>query len=148
VEAQKDSNFVSETGHSAHSAHSHVIKSYTAEDAERRDVSSSIHGKTMRRMLGQAASPKFSHLAVRVPARHTKDTCTSCMRKIVESSAFEGFFALVVISNAIFIGVDVQYVIENPGPKPVGYLVAQYSYTALFVIELAFRMVAAGWSFC
>ena len=35
-----------------------------------------------------------------------------------------------------------QYVIENPGPKPVGYLVAPYSYTALFVIELAFRRVA------
>ncbi|CAE7807874.1 Cacna1h [Symbiodinium sp. CCMP2592] len=142
VEAQTDGKFVSET---AHSAHSHIIKSYTAEDAERRDVSSSIHGHTMRRMLGQAAT-KFSHLAA--PARHTKDTCTSCIRKIVESSAFEGFFALVVISNAIFIGVDVQYVIENPGPKPASYRVAQYSYTALFVIELAFRMLAAGRSFC
>ncbi|CAE7443166.1 unnamed protein product [Symbiodinium natans] len=73
------------------------------------------------------------------------------LRRIVQTQAFEAFFALVVLSNAVFIGIEVQRDVEFSGAetRPVWLYVVQYTYTVLFTLELALRIGAFGvmWSF-
>mmetsp|Transcript_45394 Transcript_45394/g.106210 ORF Transcript_45394/g.106210 Transcript_45394/m.106210 type:complete len:572 (-) Transcript_45394:31-1746(-) len=73
------------------------------------------------------------------------------LRKLVQHQAFEAFFALVVLSNAVFIGIEVQMEADAEviSARPGWLYVVQYSYTVLFVLELAIRVGAFGvvWSF-
>eukprot|EP00439_Symbiodinium_sp_Y106_P073061 s322_g13.t1 len=65
--------------------------------------------------------------------------------KSVKSNSFDVFFSMVVISNAIFIGIDVQL---NPtmamSPRTPVMVAVQYFYTVLFCIELGLRAAAYG----
>lgn len=52
-----------------------------------------------------------------------------------------------MISNAIFIGIDVHHSVTYDGDRPFSYKVAQYTYTVLFCGELMVRVVALRWQF-
>eukprot|EP00435_Cladocopium_sp_Y103_P043006 s66_g12.t1 len=65
-------------------------------------------------------------------------------KTIVDDSRFDIFFAFVVITNSIFIGVDVQMNPSSYGSRPIWIHVLQIFYTVLFSIELAFRVAANG----
>lgn len=65
-------------------------------------------------------------------------------QRIVADSRFDLFFAIVVITNSIFIGVDVQMHPSSYGARPIWIHVFQIFYTILFTIELAFRVAANG----
>eukprot|EP00438_Fugacium_kawagutii_P010729 Skav213180 [mRNA] locus=scaffold11:222245:222628:- [translate_table: standard] len=54
------------------------------------------------------------------------------------------FFSAVVITNAIFIGIDVERSLEDPGPRPLAFRIVQTLYTLLFCSELALRFAAYG----
>lgn len=54
------------------------------------------------------------------------------------------FFSGVVITNAIFIGIDVERSLEDPGPRPLAFRIVQTLYTLLFCSELALRFAAYG----
>mmetsp|Transcript_15531 Transcript_15531/g.35547 ORF Transcript_15531/g.35547 Transcript_15531/m.35547 type:complete len:892 (-) Transcript_15531:183-2858(-) len=66
-------------------------------------------------------------------------------RFIHSSPLFESFWGGVLLSNCIFIGVQVQFqAMERTENLPLGYVMADYFYALAFVIELALRMWAAG----
>ena len=54
------------------------------------------------------------------------------------------FFAGVVITNAIFIGFDVERSLGDPNPRPLAFRLIQSLYTLLFCSELALRFAAYG----
>ena len=58
--------------------------------------------------------------------------------------AFDCFFTFIVISNALFVGVEPQLSVENPQETPLAIQVLLYCYTCLFVLELCLRIAADG----
>ncbi len=65
-----------------------------------------------------------------------------CVKRIVSHAGFDFFFAFVVLTNSVFIGVEVQLGLENQGERPLGIYIFQYAYTLLFSLELAMRLWA------
>lgn len=66
------------------------------------------------------------------------------LRRFVMSVPFEAFFAVCIISNAVFLGVEVEYYVQNPGPSPIWGEVIGQVYNFLFLVELIFRLVGLG----
>lgn len=78
---------------------------------------------------------------------HTTEMAGTTQRrwaqKIVNHPAFDCFFTLVVISNSLFIGVELQVSVDTQGGEtPLFIQLMLYLYTALFVLELWFRLAA------
>lgn len=56
---------------------------------------------------------------------------------------FEIFFGVMIISNAIFIGVEIDYTAANPlATDPPLFIVIGYLYTTVFAFELALKVSA------
>eukprot|EP00439_Symbiodinium_sp_Y106_P042101 s2361_g5.t1 len=68
------------------------------------------------------------------------------LRQCVKSPAFDSFFALLVLTNTIFIGIEVQQTLHQEYPPP-GYVIIQYIYTGFFTLELILRAAAGGYAF-
>ncbi|CAE7873500.1 Cacna1c, partial [Symbiodinium sp. KB8] len=64
------------------------------------------------------------------------------LRGIVDHPGFDLFFATVVITNSIFIGVEVQENLSNDGSNSVAIQVIRNVYTVLFTVELILRVGA------
>ena len=54
------------------------------------------------------------------------------------------FFACVAVTNAMFIGFDVERSLGDPNPIPLAFQMVQLLYTVLFCSELALRFAAMG----
>lgn len=67
-----------------------------------------------------------------------------CLQRMVKNTSFDIFCAFVVVSNSIFLGIEVQASIDGNGATPPELDIARYLYTAWFIIELALRMAADG----
>eukprot|EP00439_Symbiodinium_sp_Y106_P012854 s1224_g1.t2 len=67
-----------------------------------------------------------------------------CLQRMVKNTSFDIFCAFVVVSNSIFLGIEVQASIDGNGAAPPELDSARYIYTAWFIIELALRMAADG----
>lgn len=52
------------------------------------------------------------------------------IRKVVNSPSFDMFFALVVVSNSLMLGIEVETNVHEPGGSSVALEVAQYLYAA------------------
>lgn len=65
-------------------------------------------------------------------------------KRLVTRSAFDLAFTLVVVTNSIFIGVELQLSVSEPNATHTGVQIVQYVYTALFTIELWIRICADG----
>eukprot|EP00439_Symbiodinium_sp_Y106_P023795 s3983_g2.t3 len=111
-----------------------ILRTYTDEDLDRQ-----VASRTYHEQLAEQVAIGFQKMQM-----HTD----SCIKRIAQHDAFEFFFAMVVVSNAVFIGVDVQHTISHPGPRPLSYRVTQYIYTALFLFELMIRVGAQKWKYC
>jgi len=66
-------------------------------------------------------------------------------QRVAASWLFEAFFAAVIASNSIFIGISIEWearerTLTLPGPL----LVVQFGYTVLFISELSIKLVAHG----
>jgi len=66
----------------------------------------------------------------------------SLLQRLTRHIAFDIFFGLVVISNAIFIGIDVGNEVGQDNPRPLGLQVVQYIYTVAFTVEIVMRLLA------
>jgi len=58
--------------------------------------------------------------------------------------SFDCFFAVLVLMNCIFIGIEVQHAIEQPDSTPVEFYVVQYGLAFMFTLELSMRLCAYG----
>ena len=74
---------------------------------------------------------------------HAQREQNGCLRRFVDNQVFDAFFAVVVLTNSIFIGFEVEFGI-SPEPRPDFIRVLQYVYTASFAIELMLRISAFG----
>ena len=69
------------------------------------------------------------------------------VQRVVLHPFFDIFFALVVFSNAIFIGLEVDSSMSGEWISPSTISVATYTYASLFALELLARLLGAGCSF-
>ncbi|CAE7527669.1 Catsper1, partial [Symbiodinium microadriaticum] len=59
-------------------------------------------------------------------------------------SSAQVFFTLIILANAVFIGVETQYYIDHPDNARWDFFYVTASFTALFVFELIMRILAYG----
>lgn len=69
----------------------------------------------------------------------------SWLKRFVSSASFDIFFASLVVTNAIFIGVEVQDNLHNPNGDSLVLKVIRNFYTALFTVEILLR---TWWTCC
>eukprot|EP00439_Symbiodinium_sp_Y106_P071148 s1123_g12.t1 len=96
----------------------------------------------MRRTFSVAGSP--THAKKGFEPRYGGH---SCIWHMVHHPVFESFFAVVVVTNAVFIGIDVQRSVDHGDPRPTEFRVIQYLYAAIFTVELLLRLAADGLHF-
>jgi len=70
-----------------------------------------------------------------------------CCERIIQTPAFDLFFACVILTNAVFIGIEVQYGLDNPEEPHWIFTVCRNIYTVLFSIELFLRLGAQRFRF-
>lgn len=68
----------------------------------------------------------------------------SCAERIVKNNVFDLVCALVVISNLIFLGVEVEISISSQGQRQTTIQVIGYAYTLWFLLELCLRIACDG----
>eukprot|EP00435_Cladocopium_sp_Y103_P004160 s2829_g1.t1 len=70
----------------------------------------------------------------------------NCVTTMVQNPAFDAFFGFVVITNAVFIGIDLEMTLSPEAPDLslyAAFRMVQYLYTILFTVELLLRIRAA-----
>jgi hypothetical protein len=69
----------------------------------------------------------------------------SQLQKTVGTVKFESVFGLVILTNAILMGVQADIVINNPGEEiAIHFYVINYLYGLIFTVELCLRLTALG----
>ncbi|CAL1169802.1 unnamed protein product [Cladocopium goreaui] len=103
--------------------------------------------KSLKRVAARADSAHRKRKYASVRQKDSlKGAREGCLKRIVKHSGFDFFFAFVVLSNSIFIGVEVQLGLEIQGSRPLAIYIFQYAYTFLFSVELGLRLLA-DWRF-
>lgn len=75
-------------------------------------------------------------------------SCRRLLRDVVRSNKFEAIFAVLIVSNSFFVGVQVEYSISNRTSRtPIVFYVIQHVFAGAFVLELVLRVAAEGKSF-
>lgn len=100
----------------------------------------------LRLGASQAVSPVRSQ--GQDPTR-TKGPTETLVQRITRHVAFDIFFGAVVVTNAIFIGIDVGFHVGQSKSRDVSFKVIQYVYTLAFTVEIFFRIGAEwhdGWT--
>lgn len=76
---------------------------------------------------------------------HFSCCCHSYLIALVEAWQFEAFFALVIITNSVFIGVTIQLEsMDAAGYDKTAVFAIQLAYSSLFTVELFLRIAAVG----
>ncbi|CAE7020133.1 CACNA1G, partial [Symbiodinium sp. CCMP2456] len=115
----------------------HLFSTFTHYDLALQDVANTAEGRQNRLKFGKTRG-SFTG----------KDDDISWVEWLVGSPLFDAFCALIVVSNSIFLGVEVQMGITyfDEG-LPVSMSVVQYVYAAWFLLELVLRIRADGRNF-
>lgn len=132
VKASKDSAKLRSPGE--HSVAASLFTSYSQDDL------------MLRLGASQAVSPVRSQ--GQDPTR-TKGPTETLVQRITRHVAFDIFFGAVVVTNAIFIGIDVGFHVGQSESRDVSFKVIQYVYTLAFTVEIFFRIGAEwhdGWT--
>eukprot|EP00928_Gymnodinium_smaydae_P012244 TRINITY_DN14448_c0_g1_i2.p1 TRINITY_DN14448_c0_g1~~TRINITY_DN14448_c0_g1_i2.p1 ORF type:complete len:525 (+),score=105.08 TRINITY_DN14448_c0_g1_i2:38-1576(+) len=102
------------------------------EDDKRRKQKALEQGSSKRSLV---ASPPISE----------KDTSSATLRGVVKSIYFEAAFAFVIVTNSLFMGVQIDDEMSSQGGEsPLAFDIVRYFYTGLFTIELVLRVCADG----
>jgi len=94
--------------------------------------------------LRQEATEVAASQSAQVSDNGSEEERPSWVVRVVNHHWFDAFFSVVVITNSIFIGIDVELNPSAMGSRSSVIVVIQYIYTLLFCIELVFRSVALG----
>lgn len=113
-----------------------MFKSHSKEDMEAKHDALSAHTSHVRQVYS-----KKDMIRVELAGRKS---CSALLREIVQHPLFDIFFATVVTTNAVFVGLDVEMGIQDPTSRPIGMDIAQYTFTALFTLELGLRFAVGG----
>ncbi|CAE7556720.1 CAC [Symbiodinium necroappetens] len=97
------------------------------------------HLMALEPVLEKAASMPLSVEAIEDPSTASR------FRSCVKSWRFESFFAGVLVSNAIFLGVQTQWTSQHlQEDLPGVFLTLQMIYAVLFILEILLRLAAWG----
>eukprot|EP00434_Breviolum_minutum_P026504 symbB.v1.2.023430.t1/scaffold2143.1/size88057/1 len=108
-----------------------LFSTFTQFDLSLKEGAASVDADQARKMLGlDRRSMRSSGLD------------ESCLKRCVGSPSFDIFFACLVVTNAIFIGIEVQEDLKNTNGNSVPLQVIRNMYTALFTIEILLRIAA------
>lgn len=147
---------------SVHSSHSNASHS-NPEKPRRRSHKVTVRVRTadLHPEDSPGATTSMSSVAFVVPkgclAEYDKQPEESWLRfvqrKIKDFVAgwfFEAFFASIIVTNSIFIAVQVEWASQNPGgDMPLFLFMIASGFTMLFTMELILRFIARGiWIFC
>jgi len=70
------------------------------------------------------------------------------LKTFVNSARFEIFFATIILTNSVLIGVEVEYMASTrPSTAPRFFYVLQHTCSAIFLLELMVRLAAHGFTF-
>lgn len=67
-----------------------------------------------------------------------------CLQRLVKSNAFDLCCALIVISNSVFLGVEVEMSIASGGERNPTLQAIQFVYSGWFLLELVLRFAVDG----
>eukprot|EP00435_Cladocopium_sp_Y103_P044585 s696_g12.t1 len=74
------------------------------------------------------------------------DTCRSRLRRVVSSIPFEAVAGCIIITNAVIIGLEVEYMAVNRAYRsPDWFQSLHLLYAIVFALEFALRLIAYGW---
>mmetsp|Transcript_23498 Transcript_23498/g.55446 ORF Transcript_23498/g.55446 Transcript_23498/m.55446 type:complete len:598 (+) Transcript_23498:44-1837(+) len=120
---------------------SQLLATYTEDDRQRRDTAQMMNSSQTRR--------RFSRIA-KSPQVGDSHGCCFWMQLLVAHPGFEMFWAFVVLSNAVVLGIDVEMGLSANYPaRPPELFAIQIVYTTLFTLELTLRILGRGCSvFC
>ncbi|CAE7225378.1 Scn11a, partial [Symbiodinium natans] len=113
-----------------------IFHTFTQADLALKQRAADVDSKRTRRLF-QARSSSEGILEER----------QNCLGRLTSHPVFDTFFAFLVVSNTIFIGIEVQETLSHPGERPTVFYVVQYVYTGLFTLELLLRVAAEGLRF-
>ncbi|CAK9071851.1 unnamed protein product [Durusdinium trenchii] len=81
----------------------------------------------------------------RQQSSHSMPSHGNCIGKLTSHPWFDIFFACIVVTNSIFIGIEVSY--STAGHDPLAITVIRHSYGLIFTVELLMRVTAVGRAF-
>ena len=129
---------VEETLGAKESKEERLFQSYSAFDLELRAEAEYIHRER------SAASPSWGSDVEETPARSKPQ---SRLRRMVGHPSFDIFFAMVVLLNAIFLGMEVESQLSGYWLSPMTSRISNYIFATLFTVELLARVAAYGYDF-
>lgn len=105
--------------------------------------SKEVNSIAAQRRRDNTAAAKRSSVFVPDPHMVGPDTTTkSCLQRFVLSNRFDHISAALVLSNAAFIGVQVEFVFSGETPSMVS--IVDYLFCIAFLVELGLRLYAFG----
>ncbi|CAK9023466.1 Sodium channel protein type 5 subunit alpha (Sodium channel protein cardiac muscle subunit alpha) (Sodium channel protein type V subunit alpha) (Voltage-gated sodium channel subunit alpha Nav1.5) (hH1) [Durusdinium trenchii] len=114
-----------------------VFHTFTEADLVLRERAAEVDGDLSRQLYASAASTQGTL------DRTRKERLQLWFRNLVNSPAFDMFFAFVVLTNSVFLGIEVELGMHTD-EQPFALEVVQLIYAGLFTAELAMRVGAFG----
>jgi hypothetical protein len=111
-----------------------VFQTFTQADMALRNLAAAVDNDRQKRRDDYTSS------------RSSDGYTSRWLQRLVRSPAFDTFFALLVLTNTLFIGVEVQQTLTSTD-RPTIFYVVQYIYTGFFALELALRVGAGARNF-
>jgi len=131
-----------------------IFKTITMQDQQKRQRASLVEEESVdleEQLQADCPSPTGT---VSTSLRHRQQSRKSQnpmppgwrgkLRRLVLSVSFEAFFAVCIMSNAVFLGVEVEYYVRNPGPSPMVIEVIGQIFNFFFTVELILRLAGLG----
>ena len=112
------------------------VCTYTSFDMQLREGADTLSSRKSRK--------DFAEINCKQDTPCERPPRTERLKKFVRHPYFDVFFAVVVLTNAVFIGIDLQIRLTRHGDQPIALRVIQYFYALLFAVELALRILAFG----
>jgi len=73
---------------------------------------------------------------------------SSRLRALVQHPAFDYMISVLIVVNGVFIGIQADYMAQNPGADaPLAFVVLESVFCVLFLVELLMRVAACRWAF-
>eukprot|EP00929_Paragymnodinium_shiwhaense_P034643 TRINITY_DN1881_c0_g1_i1.p1 TRINITY_DN1881_c0_g1~~TRINITY_DN1881_c0_g1_i1.p1 ORF type:complete len:645 (+),score=77.52 TRINITY_DN1881_c0_g1_i1:49-1935(+) len=144
--SEEDIPFTAELSmRSGRSAASCDDKSTGSAPGEDEYITRSTNSFYAKRKSSASAGATVSHKLQRMAdARQT----VSCSQTVVRHPAFEGYFAFLIVVNAIATCVEVHVSLKNPGEEPPpAFALLGHALGIMFFLELVVRVVAYGRAF-
>eukprot|EP00435_Cladocopium_sp_Y103_P010346 s886_g2.t1 len=142
VDSQEAVHTVSGNSHRLQNSSPNLFQSFTAFDLGLKADAQAAHTETSRRKYASLRMDQVLGASV----LSSKEAIQKVQR-VVLHPAFDIFFALVVFTNAIFIGLEAQSNMSGNWLPPSTIRIVNYSYAVAFTLELLGRIIAGGCSF-